>query len=95
MLPIVDEGAAACDGVEAEEAAVADTEEEGFFTRPYHSIVALYPLHSLESQQAAHSSKDEVDSLESQKVLKKLEGTKRKKQPKLKAQESKEAVRTV
>ena len=102
MLPIVDEGAAACDGVEgeAEEGAAAaveeeEEEEEGFFTRPYHSIDALYLLHSLESQRAAHSSKDEADSLEPRKVLKQLEETTRKKQPESKAQESKEAAKRV
>ena len=104
MLPIVDEGAAACDGVEveeeeeeatAEEAAAEEEEEEGFFTRPYHSIDASYPLHSLESQRAAHSSKDEADSPEPQKVLKKSVETKRKKQPESKPQESKEAAKRV
>lgn len=101
MLPIVDEGVAACDGVEVEEAvaeeeaeAVAEA-EEGFFTRPYHSIAALYPLHSLESQREAHSSTVEADSLEPQKALKKLVQTKRKKQLESKAQESKEAEKRV
>ena len=93
MFPIVDEGVAACEGVEVE-AAVAAV-EEGFFTRPYHSIDALYPLHSLESQRAAHSSTVEADSLKPQKVLKKLVETKRKKQPGSKAQESKEAEKRV
>lgn len=98
MFPIVDEGVAACDGVEVEEEAEAVEEaeaEEGFFTRPYHSIDALYPLHSLESQRAAHSSTVEADSLKPQKVLKKLVETKRKKQPGSKAQESKEAEKRV
>ena len=96
MFPIVDEGVAVCDGVEVEEAeAVAEAVEEGFFTRPYHSIDALYPLHSLESQRAAHSSTVEADSLEPQKVLKKLVETKRKKQLESKAQESKEAEKRV
>ena len=100
MFPIVDEGVAACDGVEVEEEEEEEEEEEaeaveGFFTRPYHSIDALYPLHSLESQRAAHSSTVEADSLEPQKVLKKLVETKRKKQPGSKAQESKEAEKRV
>ena len=104
MFPIVDEGVAACDGVEVEEAevvaeaveeVVAEAVAEGFFTRPYHSIDALYPLHSLESQRAAHSSTVEADSLEPQKVLKKLVETKRKKQLESKAQESKEAEKRV
>ena len=97
MFPIVDEGVAACDGVEVEEEEEAEAveAEEGFFTRPYHSIDALYPLHSLESQRAAHSSTVEADSLEPQKVLKKLVETKRKKQPGSKAQESKEAEKRV
>lgn len=99
MFPIVDEGVAACDGVEVEEEEEAEAEaveaEKGFFTRPYHSIDALYPLHSLESQRAAHSSTVEADSLEPQKVLKKLVETKRKKQPGSKAQESKEAEKRV
>ena len=100
MFPIVDEGVAACDGVEVEEEEEEEEEEEaeaveGFFTRPYHSIDALYPLHSLESQRAAHSSTVEADSLKPQKVLKKLVETKRKKQPGSKAQESKEAEKRV
>ena len=100
MFPIVDEGVAACDGVEVEAVAAEAVEEaveaeEGFFTRPYHSIDALYPLHSLESPRAAHSSTVEADSLEPQKVLKKLVETKRKKQPGSKAQESKEAEKRV
>lgn len=100
MFPIVDEGVAACDGVEVEEEEEEEAEEEaeaveGFFTRPYHSIDALYPLHSLESQRAAHSSTVEADSLKPQKVLKKLVETKRKKQPGSKAQESKEAEKRV
>ena len=98
MFPIVDEGVAACEGVEVEEEeeeAEAVEAEEGFFTRPYHSIDALYPLHSLEFRREAHSSTVEADSLKPQKVLKKLVETKRKKQLGSKAQESKEAEKRV